>query len=388
MAGFDDVSPSALRARGGVKWTLHPEGVLPAFVAEMDFAVAGVIAQALAAQLRASGYGYPSERIGGPGPVAEVFAERMRTRYGFHAEAGRVLLLADVVQGLFAGVQAFSGPQQGVVVQAPVYPPFFAAVRHQQRRVVSAPLAMGDGGAGLDVERLARSVDEHTRVLMLCNPQNPTGRVFTREELEALALVVLRHDLVVLADEIHADLVFDGRQHVPFATLSPEVAARTVTLTSASKAFNIPGLCCALAHFGSESLRRRFLELPHPMRGPASNPGIAATLAAWRHGDGWLRDLLAYLTGNRERVSAWARAHLPKGAYVAPEGTYLAWFDFSALGIEDAVAFFLEHAKVALGGGVPFGAAPSTARLAFATSRALLDELLERMSQALSRRTS
>jgi cysteine-S-conjugate beta-lyase len=381
---FDDVSPAALRRAGGIKWGSYPSDVLPAFVADMDFAVAPVVREALARQLEDSAYRYPREREGRGGALAETFALRMRERYGWRADASRALVLADVVQGLFAGVLAYAEPRQGVLVQSPVYPPFFAAVRETGRQLVDSPLRMSGGRYMIDSEHLEQAVDEHTRLLMLCNPQNPTGRVFDRFELEAVAEVVLRHDLIVLADEIHADLVFDGRQHVPFASLSPEVAARTVTFTSASKAFNIAGLCCAVAHFGSESLRQRFLQVPPHLRGPASNPGIAATVAAWSsRGTAWLGELLPYLAHGRDLVTRWAREHVPAAPYGPPEGTYLAWLD---LGLPQAGRYLLEHARVALSGGPAFGASHSFVRLNFATSHSVLEEILRRMAAALKRR--
>ena len=220
--------------------------------------------------------------------------------------------------------------------------------------------------------------------MLLCNPHNPTGRVFGREELEGIAKIALEHDLVIVSDEIHADLVYRGGKHVPMAMLSPEVEARTITLTAGSKAFNIAGLRVALAIFGSEALKRRFLGFQRHLRGGLGGMGILALEAAWSHADPWLAEVLAYLEANRDFVAAFVAAELPGVRHVSPEGTYLAWLDCRALGLAPSPQrFFLERAKVGLSDGPTFGApGEGFVRLNFATSRAILTRALEQMAKS------
>jgi cystathionine beta-lyase len=296
-------------------------------------------------------------------------------------------VLSEVVQGIYVALDRYCARGEGVLVQTPVYPPFLRAVRELERRRVENPLAIGAARFEIDFDQL-RAVAADARVFLLCNPQNPTGRVFERSELEALAALAVAHDWVVIADEIHADLVYAGRALVPFGSLGPEVAARTVTLSSASKAFNIPGLRCAVAHFGSDALRERFLSLPRALRGGNGALGQAATLAAWRAGDPWLAEVLAYLDGNRRAVAAFVAEHWPAVRTWLPEATFLAWLDFRALALPRSPhAFFLERARVALSEGLAFGEpGRGFARLNFATSRPILDEILARLDGALRER--
>ena len=241
----------------------------------------------------------------------------------------------------------------------------------------------------IDFDALSQLADPSLRVFLFCNPHNPSGRAFTREELERVAEFILANDLVVVSDEIHADLLFDGATHIPFASLSPEVAARTVTLTSASKAFNIPGLRCAVAHFGAPALRRRFITaLPRHLRGGLGILGIYASIVAWREGQPWLDEVLEHLQSNRDYLMGELSSRLPGIRCHSPEATYLAWLDCSDLQLEDAPAeFFIRHGKVAFSEGQNFGKDfKDFARLNFATSREILTEIIERMGHALKTR--
>jgi cystathionine beta-lyase len=375
-----------LRRRRGEKWQLHPPDVLPAWVAEMDFPLAAPIRRVLEDALEADDLGYPINPR--PQDLPTVFAARMAARFGWRIDPHRVEVLTDVVQGIYVALDRFAAPGEGVVVQTPVYPPFLHAVRETGRRLVENPLVEGKDRWELDLDGLRAAADPETRVLLLCNPQNPTGRVFARRELEALAELALRHEWLVVSDEIHADLVYPGAAHIPFATLAPEVEARTITLTSATKAFNIPGLRCALAHFGSAELRRRFLSLPRHVRGGIGSLGLAATTAAWQQSQPWLDAVLRHLEGNRAFVAGFVRDALPGVGHRPPEASYLAWLDCRGLGLGPSPqCFFLERARVALSAGEAFGRpGEGFVRLNFGTSRALLGEILERMAKALRER--
>ena len=386
LPDLDGLELARLRRRRSEKWGTYAPDVLPAWVAEMDYPLAEPIRRVLEDALAYDDLGYPVNPR--PQDLPTVFAARMAERFGWRIDPQRVDVLTDVVQGIYVAIDRFSAPGEGVVVQTPVYPPFLHAVRDLGRRMVENPLVRGAGRDELDLDGLRAALDPATRILLLCNPQNPTGRVFERRELEALAEIALRHDLVVVSDEIHADLAHPPHQHVPFATLAPEVEARTITLTSATKAFNIPGLRCAVAHFGSAELQRRFRSLPRHVRGGLGLLGLAATAAAWSECQPWLDHVLRYLDGNRALLAERVRRALPGVVHWSPEASYLAWLDCRALELGPSPQrFFLEHAKVALSPGEAFGKpGEGFVRLNFATSRALLEEILGRMERALRER--
>jgi cystathionine beta-lyase len=232
-------------------------------------------------------------------------------------------------------------------------------------------------------------VDERTRLLLLCNPHNPAGRVFEREELEAIGRLAIERDMVIVSDEIHCDLVYPGHRHVPIGSLSEDIGARTLTLNSATKGFNIAGLRCAVMYFGSDALLARFESaIPSRLLGSVSGLGIDATVAAWREGQPWLDQVMRRLEANRDRVAAWAAETAPAIRHHRPEATYLAWLDFRDVGLPgpSPQRFFLDGARVALSAGADFGAeGESCVRLNFATSPEILELILERMSGALDR---
>ncbi len=380
---YDDIEIANLRRRRGEKWSQYSPEVLPAWVADMDFSVCAPIQQLLDETIAIGDIGYPRED--NPQELAAIFAQRMQRKFDWEIDPERVEVLTDVVQGLYLSLLAFSERGQGAIVQTPVYPPFLHAVPDTGRHLVANPLVSTTGRYGIDFDQLRGQIDRDTRLLLFCNPQNPTGRVFTRAELETLSDIVLEHDLIVCSDEIHADLIYPGAEHIPFATVSPEMASRTVTLTSATKAFNIAGLRCAVAVFGSGSLQTRFNEIPAHARGGISSLGLAATAIAWSEGQAWLDETVAYLDDNRKFVANFLRDHLPDTKHRTPEATYLAWVDCRDLDLSpDPYSFFLERACVALSDGRAFGPdGDGFVRINFATSRAILTQVLERMANAV-----
>jgi cystathionine beta-lyase len=383
---FDAIDLPSLRRRRGAKWSKFGPDVVPAWVADMDFAPAPPVRAAILDLVERGDLGYPW--LSEANPVAPVFAAWAARRYGWQVDPDRVVNAADVLQPLYFAILHHSEPGDGVVVQTPIYPPFLMSVEQSGRRLVDHPLGPASAGYPLDVDGLADLVDDGTRVVLLCNPHNPSGRVFTRAELEALAAVAVERDLVVVSDEIHGDLTYPGATHIPFATLGPEVAARTITLTSATKSFNIAGLRLAVAVFGSAALQERYQAEPRFLYGGVNSLGVAATVAAWTDGDDWLDGLVAYLDGNRREVERFVAESLPGVSHVAPEATYLAWLDARQLvadGVTDNPAtFFLERARVGLNDGADFGVhGAGFLRLNFATSRSVLREVLERMAAAL-----
>lgn len=380
---FDDLDPERLRAtRTGEKWHEFADDVLPAWVADMDFPVAEPIRRKLLEMVENSDLGYPINPK--PSHLPAVFAERAARLWSWQVDPERVEVITDVVQGLYIGVETLSEPGDGVLIQTPVYPPFLRIPRDTRRRAVICPL---DETSHIDFDALRASIDERTRVFLLCNPQNPTGRAFARAELERLAEIAIERDLVVLADEIHGELVYEGREHVPFATLGPEVAARTITFTSATKAFNIAGLRCAVAVMGSSELKARFNSIHRNIRGGNNAPGLAITRLAWTECDDWLREARAYLQANRDFLADFVREQMPGVRHTPPEATYLAWLDCRGLALEpNPHRWFLDRARVGLSAGPSFGeAGHGFVRVNFATSRNILTEVLERMAKSLPR---
>lgn len=381
MHGFDDLDLAALHKRRGIKWSYYGQDLLPAWVADMDFALAPPIAQALTAQLATSDVGYPALDESSDYGLGRPFALRALQRYGWQLDPSLCEALCDVVQGIYTALWTLTQPGDGVIIQPPVYPPFFSAIRETQRSLLENPLTPTPTGYALDLNQLEVLAKGGAKALLLCHPHNPTGRAFAHDDLLAMAHIAERYNLLVLSDEIHADLVYAPNTHIPFASVSPYAAARTVTFTAASKAFNIAGLRCALAQFGSSALRDAFLKVPRHMRGAPSAPGLVATLAAYQQGDTWLANLLTYLDGNRLLVRDFVEAELPGVVHHMPQATYLAWLDCTAK--PNAHAHFVQHGKVAPSAGEFFGAAYANfVRLNFATSRSVLTLILERMAEA------
>ena len=383
---IDNINELSLRRRRGEKWTRYPADVLPAWVADMDFVIADPIRAALSERIADADLGYPvaHHKTGLP----ELFRERVAQRFAWTVAPEDVVIISDVVQGLYLALQTLSAPGDGVVIQTPIYPPFLHAVAQTGRRAVLSPLIAGASRFEIDFDQFERAIDQSTRIVMLCNPHNPCGRAFERSELERIAALCQRHNLLIVSDEIHADLILAGQPHIPIASLDPDIAARTVTLMSASKAFNIAGLCMAFAHFGSAELKARFEAIPAHSRGGTNALSVAAVCAAWTAAQDWQDGVLETLRANRDRVAKFVLEHWPDVGHFPPEATYLAWLDMRALDLQPAPQpFLLEHARVALSDGKAFGReGEGFVRLNFATSSLLLEEILERMRVALSDR--
>jgi cystathionine beta-lyase len=382
---LDSLESSELHRSSRIKWRLFGDEVLPAWVADMDFPLAPPIHRAIRELVSRHDFGYHLVPLSPR--LRDALVSRMAERFSWQIDPERIVPLVNVVQGLDVSVLLHSRRGEGVVLQTPIYPPFLAAVERSGRRVVESSLVRGPHRYEIDFEHLRAALDADTRLLLLCNPHNPTGRAFEREELLALGELASEHDLVVVSDEIHADLTFPPHRHLPFANLAPELAERTITLTSATKSFNLAGLPCAFAICGSDRVQQPFRELPPHALG---HPGIlddAATCAAWTEGQPWLDEVLAYLLENRDLLMDFLARRLPDLRVLPPEATYMAWLDCRPLGLPaDPFEFFLEHARVALTGGNAFGEpGKGFARINFATSRTILEEILERMGAAVEK---
>lgn len=384
MSQIRTFSVEHLRSLTGVKWTRYGPDVLPAWVADMDLSAPACVVEALEAVVARRDFGYNRRALGAlPG----AFADWQASRHGWAIDPAEVRVFCDVLHAIDTALWLCTEPGDGVVLLTPIYPPFLNALATTDRRLVEVPL--DPDGWRLDPERLRAAIDSRTRAILLCNPHNPTGRVFDATELAALAEVAEEHDLLLLSDEVWADLVLEGGgRHIPLASLGPEVQARTLTISAASKAFNLAGLRCAVAHLGHRGLAAAVERLPAHLLGAVGTPGAEATLAAWTGGGPWLADLVAHLSARRDQLARRLAADLPEVGFSPPEATYLAWLDFRPLGYgDDPATELLEEARVALSYGPDFGLrGRGFARLNFATSEAILDQLVDRLAAAAAAR--
>jgi cystathionine beta-lyase len=367
------------------KWRKFPSDVLPLWVADMDFPSPPVVVEALRARVDHGFFGYLAEH----NDLPEVVAERVGKRYGWRVSPEAVVTLPGVIAGFNQALKGLTAPGDGLLIQTPVYPPILrAAGNHGLRRDEHALTRGADGRYTVDLDAFAAAIRERTRAFLLCNPHNPVGRLFDRAELEAMATACLRRDLWIVADEIHCDLLLDGRSHVPIASLSPEIEQRTITLMAPSKTFNLPGLKCAVGIIPNAALRERFAAAAADLVPKINVLGYTAALTAYRAGEPWLEALLAYLRDNRDFLVRQVRASLPGVAVCPPEATYLAWLDCrNARTGSDPWTFFLEQGRVALNDGRLFGpGGEGFVRLNFACPRPLLTDGLERMARALAGR--
>jgi cystathionine beta-lyase len=369
------------------KWHKFGPDVLPLWVADMDFASPPAVIDALRARIEHGVFGYLRE--GCPPELVEVVVERCRKRYGWDVPADALILMPGVNPANNVAARTVCTAGDGFVILTPAYPPLLRVPGNVGLDPRLPALVRGsDGRYEIDFDLFERAITPATKAFLLCNPHNPVGRVYTRRELERLAEICMRHDLTILADEIHCDLVFTGHEHVPMASLGPEVAARTVTLMAPSKTFNQAGLKASLTIVTDAKLRERFMAARVDMVQPTANVlGYTAMLAAYRDGAAWHEALLRYLEANRDFLMDYVSRHFGGVGMSRVEGTYLAWLDCRGTGLSDPFAFFLEKAKVALNDGKTFSAAgDGFVRLNFGTPRATLTEGLERMRKALAAR--
>jgi cysteine-S-conjugate beta-lyase len=378
--GFEDLDLDRLRRRHSEKWRAHPPDVLPAFIAEMDYDLAEPLLAALRGAIDLSDCGYAT-----PVEVGETFARFAAARHGWTVDPGRVHLVPDVMAGVDVILRLATEPGDGVVINTPVYPPFFEHITGGHRRVVEIPLLRVDGRHELDFAGLEAAFAAGARSYLLCNPHNPTGRVFSAADLDRIASLAEQYGVLVLSDEIHASLTLPGARHTPFVSLGGAAAEQGVTLASASKAFNIAGLKGAVAVAGSASRQHLLARLPSSCQYGAGLFGVLASLAAWSSGDEWLDALLAQLDHARAEFGRLLRQRLPEAGYVPPEASYLAWVDCSRLGLgPEPAKVFLDRGRVALGRGLNFGPpGDGYVRVTIGTSSALLAEIVDRMAAAV-----
>ncbi|ALX66661.1 MalY/PatB family protein [Microbacterium sp. XT11] len=382
---FDGITIDRLREIGSYKWSTVPEAI-GAFVAEMDFGVAPVIGEALVSAVHDGLTGYLPPHIAQR--MAEACAHWHRERYGWDVAPERIKHVGDVLTGLRVTIDHYTAPGSAIVLPTPSYMPFLKIPPLHGREIIEVPMLLDDGRYTLDLDGIDRAFAAGGGLLILCNPFNPVGRVFERDELEAVAAVVARHGGRVFSDEIHAPLVYAPHRHVPYASIGEVAAGHTITATSASKSWNLPGLKTAQVILSNDADVETWAT-PAVTRAEqsASTLGVIANTAAYERGGAWLDDTLGYLDGNRRLLADLLREHIPAMRYTPPEGTYIAWLDARELGIEGSPAdFFREHADVALTDGAACGeAGEGFLRFILATPRPVIEQAVRQMAEALAR---
>ena len=382
------------RSTNSIKWTKYPEDVLPLWVADMDFPAPEPVLHTLREKLKQGVLGYESPSLA----LQETVADRMARLYGWRIEPEMVITVPGIVSGFNAAAKATCSTGEGILVQPPVYFPFLKV--HENlglvRRDVSLVKAVNGNLLRYEIdfeafEAALRTNGMRTSMFLLCNPHNPTGNAYTTEQLSRLAEICLRHDVVICSDEIHSELLLGGTQHIPVATLSPEIAARSITLVAPSKTFNTAGLFCGFAIIPNQGLRERYQKAVELMVFHVNSLGqVAAWAALSGICDDWLEELLVYLTANRDFVVEYIRENIPGLCMTIPAATFMTWLDCNPL-IESGTIegspfeFFLAQARVALSDGALFGpGGEGFVRLNFGCPRSVLEEALDRIRESLS----
>jgi cystathionine beta-lyase len=371
------------RDTDSIKWSACPDEAIPMWVADMDFKSADSIIRALHARIDHGifGYGNPSRAL------IYALQERMKRLYKWDIAEPEFVFIPGIVSGLNIAFQAFAGPGEGVMTQSPVYFHFLRDPVHHGRVLQKLPLARNGDTYEIDFDRFESSINDQTRMFVLCNPHNPVGRVFTIAELEKIAEICLRSGLVICSDEIHCDLVYEPHRHVPIATLSPEVERNTVTLMAPSKTYNISGLECGYAIIKNPRLRKSWRKTRHGIVPGVNILGHVAALAGLSEGQKWLEQVLLYLRENRDYLTNYIHNEMRSVQICRLEATYLAWLDCTNSGIEGNPAeFFLERSRVQLIDGIEFGdEGKGFVRLNFACPRSRLSQALYRMKESLNK---
>jgi len=385
---YDFDTPVDRRGTASIKWDFSKrftgvEDLLPLWVADMDFPACSEVIEALKRRTEHGVFGYTLE----PESYYRAVIDWMKRRHGWEVRRGWMLSAPGVVPSLNLALLAYSQPGDGVIIQPPVYFPFKESIVNNGRRVAENPLILDGNRYTMDFDQLEELIDKRTRLMILCSPHNPVARVWLKEELERLVEICLRHNIIILSDEIHHDLILKGNRHLPTASLSEEAGGITVTFTSATKTFNLAGLGCSLVIASDKRLRDRFRStLQSIWTGVANALSAVATETAYRYGESWLNQVLEYVQGNYDFLVAYLAERLPEARVFSLEGTYLAWAGLQALGLsdEELKERILKQARVYLDDGPMFGTGgEGFQRINVACPRSTLNKALEAMVQAL-----
>lgn len=375
------------RQTGSVKWDFNQrifgrEDILPLWVADMDFQAPEAVIEALVKRAKHGIFGYSDGMDG----YYEALITWLDERHGWKIQKDWVSFSPGIVFALFQLVQSLTEPGDKVLLQSPVYPPFFQAIKNTGRELVNSQLSFIQDRYTMDFEDLEEKFSRGVKMMILCSPHNPVGRVWEREELERLGQLCLKYKVLVISDEIHSDLIYQGHNHIPLATLSPELALQTIVCTAPSKTFNLAGLQTSNLIIPNPEYRQAF-QAKRDSTG-IHNPnvfGITALEAAYRHGWDWLNQVMNYLQGNVDFLIS-SLTHVSQIQAVKPEGTYLIWLDFRKLGMEpkELQKFLVHKAGVGLNPGFQFGpGGEGFARLNIGCSRSTLEEGVKRIRAAL-----
>ncbi len=365
-----------------VKWGIYAPDVLPMWVADMDFVSPQPVIDALIERVNHGVFGYPMVKK----EMKQVIIDRMHKRYQWNIEENDIVFVPGVVPGFNLTCQALANKGDSIVMMTPVYPPFLSAPENAEAEKIELPLLQTTSGHfEIDFSAFENSIQDNTRLFLLCNPHNPVGRVFTQGELTKLADICLRHNVAICADEIHSDLLFSGFKHIPIASLSDEIAWNTVTLIAPSKTFNIAGLECSVLICKNPETRNKLEKARKGLLGGVNVLGLTAGIAAYQAGDPWLKELLVLLEQNRDLLVNFIHERIPEIKVCAPEATYLAWLDCRDLNLApDPYHYFLDNAKVALNDGKDFGVeGQGFLRFNFGCPTSMVKQALERMEQSL-----
>lgn len=371
-----------------VKWDARERifgsgDVLPLWVADMDLPCPPEVVQAIEARAKHPIYGYPGDN----GALFEAAKGWVNRRFGAEVDTDWMVAIPGVVPGIQVAIEAFTKPGDKVIIQPPVYPPFFSTSEELGRRIVENPLKRVDGKYEMDFDDLRKKIDQRTKLFVLCSPHNPIGQVWSREDLLQLGEICAEKGIMIIADEIHSDLVYEKGAHTPFYTLSEQLANQSVTFISGSKTFNLAGLFTSIAIIKNRKLRNEFRVTANKMGLNHINLfGIVASTAAYNHGDQWLDELLDYLHENAVMIRHFLSERIPEIKMTIPEATYLAWLDFRELGLygQELRNFLIREAKVGLNDGFQFGKqGDGFCRMNFGCPRSVLKEALQRIEKAV-----
>lgn len=379
---YDALTPERLAGSLGVKWTAFPD-CIGAFIAEMDYGSSPAIKDALREAVDAGFFGYlPMAK---ENELAQATAAWYHRATQWEVQAEQIHSMPDVLKGLEITLQHYAPKGGKVILPTPAYMPFLMIPGRHNREIIEVPMIQAESGWEYDYEGIEQAFGDGGEVLIVCNPHNPIGKVARREEMEKLADIVDRYEGRVFSDEIHAPLVYAGEQHVPYASVSEKAASHTITAVAASKAWNLPGLKCAQIILSNDADKETWETGPAWTAHGASTLGVVASISAYNDSQDWLDDVVTYLDGNRKRLGELVAEHLPGVKYTQPEGTYLAWLDFTGTKVpENVQEFFCQNAKVAITDGALCGeVGKRCVRFNFAMSRGMLESAISCMGKAL-----
>lgn len=397
VSGFD--RKINRKQSGSMKWDAAARifgeaDILPMWVADMDFAIAEPITEAVIKRAEHAVYGYPLETES----LKQAVVERISAKFNWQIEKEWLVFSTGIVHALHMIIMAFSKPGDGVILQPPVYYPFFSAITNNGCTVIENPLLNKDGAYRMDIPGLRDAFQpdrsglyprpRRARLMLLCSPHNPVGRVWRRDELEEAAGIVSENNGLIVSDEIHAELLFPGNTHIPTATLGEQIARNCITCFSPSKTFNLAGLKASVLIIPNPRIRAIFQERTAGFLSTPGTLGLTAMEAAFRHGDAWLRELLNYLSGNLRFLQDYCATRIPRIKVIPPEGTYLVWLDFRQLGLSDPELRTLmrREARVGLDDGTLFGTGgEGFQRINIACPRATVEEALKRIEKAVNK---